>query len=76
MAKTKRSKKITKDMKISEVIEKYPETMEVFLNHGLHCFGCALANVESIEQGALSHEISKEEIGTMIDEANKLIESN
>jgi len=34
---------ITKDMTIQEVVESNPETIRVFLEHGLHCIGCAVA---------------------------------
>lgn len=30
---------ITKYMSITEVVDKYPETAEVFMNYGMHCFG-------------------------------------
>lgn len=46
---------ITKDTAIGEVVEKYPQTIEVFGAHGLHCIGCAIASFESVEQGAKSH---------------------
>lgn len=48
---------ITKDMSIGEVVEKYPETVPVFLQHGLGCLGCALARFENIQQGAVAHGI-------------------
>jgi hybrid cluster-associated redox disulfide protein len=48
---------ITKDMTIQEVVESNPETIRVFLEHGLHCIGCAVARFENIEQGALAHGI-------------------
>ena len=48
---------ITKEMSIGEVVEKYPQTVEVFLRHGLMCFGCAVARFENVEQGALAHGI-------------------
>ncbi|NPV58310.1 MAG: DUF1858 domain-containing protein [Actinobacteria bacterium] len=48
---------ITKDMTIQEVVEKNPETIRVFLEHGLHCIGCSVARFENIEQGALAHGI-------------------
>ena len=51
---------ITKDMKIGDVVEKYPKTIEVFLRHGLMCFGCAVARFENLEQGALAHGIDVE----------------
>lgn len=49
---------ITKDMTIGEVVQNYPQTIEVFLKHGLMCFGCAIARFENIEQGAAAHGIS------------------
>ena len=48
---------ITKDMSIMEVVQKYPNTVEVFMNSGMGCLGCAAAHFENIEQGALAHGI-------------------
>ena len=42
---------ITKDMSIMEVVQKYPDTVEVFMNSGMGCLGCAAAHFENIEQG-------------------------
>jgi len=63
-------KKITKQMKIEEVIKKHPETAEVFSKYGFHCVGCAAASFESIEQGAKTHGITPEEI---VEELNKVV---
>lgn len=49
---------ITKDMPIGEVVMRYPQTIEVFLRHGLMCIGCAVARFENIEQGARAHGIN------------------
>jgi hybrid cluster-associated redox disulfide protein len=51
---------ITKQMSIGEVVERFPQTVEVFLRHGLMCFGCALARFENVEQGAMAHGINVE----------------
>ncbi|HET91288.1 MAG TPA: DUF1858 domain-containing protein [Chloroflexi bacterium] len=48
---------ITRDMTIGHVVETYPQTVEVFLRHGLMCFGCAVARFENVEQGAMAHGI-------------------
>jgi hybrid cluster-associated redox disulfide protein len=48
---------IKKEMPIGEVVQKYPQTVEVFLKHGLMCFGCAIARFENVEQGAMAHGI-------------------
>ena len=49
---------ITKEMPIGEVVQNYPQTIEVFLRHGLMCFGCAIARFENVEQGAMAHGIN------------------
>lgn len=49
---------ITKDMPIGDVVTRYPQTIEVFLRHGLMCVGCAVARFENIEQGAMAHGIN------------------
>ena len=51
---------ITKDMPIGEIVQDYPDTVEVFLRHGLMCFGCAIARFENLEQGALAHGMDVE----------------
>lgn len=51
---------ISRDMTIAEVVNKYPQTVPVFLAHGLMCFGCAVARFENVEQGALAHGIDVE----------------
>lgn len=57
MAKKTKPKKeeITGDMSIGDVVGKWPETVEVFTKHGMHCVGCAIAAFESIEMGAKAH---------------------
>jgi hybrid cluster-associated redox disulfide protein len=48
---------ITAEMAIGDVIDKYPDTIHVFLRHGLGCVGCAVARFENIRQGAMAHGI-------------------
>jgi hybrid cluster-associated redox disulfide protein len=50
-------KMITKEMSIGTIVQNHPQTVRVFLNHGLMCVGCAAARFESLEQGALAHGI-------------------
>lgn len=49
---------ITAEMTIGEVLKKYPESLKVFLSHGLMCVGCAVARFENIRQGATAHGIN------------------
>ncbi|MGI6092578.1 MAG: DUF1858 domain-containing protein [Veillonellaceae bacterium] len=61
---------ITKDMSIIEVVQKYPQTAEVFRNHGMGCLGCAAARFENIEQGASAHGI---DVNALVDALNKVV---
>nr|WP_231034976.1 DUF1858 domain-containing protein [Pectinatus frisingensis] len=59
---------ITKDMSIMEVVQKYPETVDVFAMSGMGCIGCAAAHFENIEQGAMAHGIDIEKLMANLNE--------
>ena len=40
--------KITKDMGLLDIIQSYPETVEVFQRYGFGCLGCAAARFENL----------------------------
>ncbi len=63
---------ITKDNSIEEIVTKYPETMIVFMKHGLHCVGCHVSAFESIEQGAEAHGI---DVDALVADLNKVVSS-
>jgi len=65
------NEKITSDMSINDVVEKYPETIDIFMKYGLSCIGCPFAMMESIEQGAKSHGINIKEL---LKDLNKVID--
>lgn len=62
--------KITKDMSITEVVQKYPQTAEVFMKFGMGCLGCAAARFENIEQGATVHGI---DVNALVEALNKAL---
>ena len=66
---------IAKEMMISEVIEKYPSTIETLLMTGVHCIGCHVSYFETLEQGMKGHGMTNEEIDNVINEMNKIIEN-
>ncbi len=63
--------KITREMKIDEVLKKYPKTEEIFAKNDFHCVGCAAASFESIAQGAVAHGIDVEKL---VEDLNNAIE--
>jgi hybrid cluster-associated redox disulfide protein len=62
--------KITKEMGIMEIVQNYPETVEVFQKFGMGCIGCAAAHFENLEAGAKVHGI---DIDAMVDAMNEMI---
>ena len=65
--------KITKDMNIVEVVQRYPDTMMVFMYAGMGCFGCHAAQFENIEQGALVHGIDPDKL---VEALNEVVEAS
>jgi hybrid cluster-associated redox disulfide protein len=63
---------ILKENTIEEVVNNYPETMMVFMRHGLHCVGCHVSAFESIEEGAMAHGIN---VDALVADLNKVISS-
>lgn len=63
-------KKITKEMSIIEIVQNYPESIEVFARNGLGCIGCAAARFENLEAGAKVHGIDPDKL---VEEINAVI---
>lgn len=61
---------ITEEMLISEVVARWPETIEVFFDYGLGCAGCPSAAYETVEEGAAKHGFSSEEIQELVEKLN------
>lgn len=62
--------KITKEMGIMDIVQNYPETVEVFQKFGMGCIGCAAAHFENLEAGAKVHGI---DIDAMVNAMNELV---
>ena len=65
------SGKVTKEMSIIEIVQNYPQALEVFAKYGLGCIGCAAARFENLEAGAKVHGVDPEQ---MVAEINALID--
>ena len=74
MEEQKQKSYITKDMTIREIIELYPETMDVIMGYQLACVGCGIADFETIEGGAMGHGMTEEEVGMLVKDLNRVIE--
>ena len=67
--------KVSKDMTMGEILQKFPATAEVMQNYGLHCVGCHINVYETLGQGVLGHGGTEEDVKNMIKEMNEFIKN-
>lgn len=60
---------ITKDMVISEVIQKKPRSLQVLMSIGLGCIGCPSSLMETVEQAAMVHGLDPDMLIEKLNEA-------
>lgn len=66
------TKKISQKMTFAELLNEIPESAEVLMEAGMHCFGCSMSQMETIEQGALAHGLTKKQINEMMKKIERL----
>jgi hybrid cluster-associated redox disulfide protein len=64
--------KITKKTTIGEIVRKKPEAVELLLEAGMHCIGCPMSQMETIEEGCLAHGLTKKQIDNLIKKINEI----
>jgi hybrid cluster-associated redox disulfide protein len=65
--------KITEDMTIKEVIDKYPETAMVFMKYNVGCIGCLAASFEKVKDIATVHGI---DIKALVKDLNQALKKS
>ena len=63
--------KITADTLIMECLQINPNAAEILMEAGMHCFGCAMAHGETIEQAVAVHG---EDLDTLLAKLNEGLE--
>jgi len=53
---------ISRDMIITDIITRHPETLTVFKNYHLDCYECQIADLETLEHGAGVHKVSIDDL--------------
>ena len=61
---------ITKDMSMADVLKANPQAGEVMMKYGLHCVGCPMTLMETLEHGAKGHGLSDKDLEKMLKEIN------
>ncbi len=65
---------VTKEMAMGEIVAKYPQAVQIVQSVGLHCAGCMVSYIETLEQGCLGHGMSEDEIDDLVKRINQSIQ--
>lgn len=60
---------VTKEMTIADVLKQKPQTAPVFQAIGMHCLGCAIASMETVEEAAQVHGVDLDDLMSKLNEA-------
>ena len=66
--------KLNKEMTFADILNACPNCGEILLKYGLHCIGCHLSTMESLQDGCKAHGIADEDVNKMVKELNKKLE--
>jgi hybrid cluster-associated redox disulfide protein len=70
------NKKISKTDNLLEILQKFPNVVEVLLDYGMHCLGCPAMASDTLEVGAKVHGIEDNVIDEMVERMNEVVEHN
>lgn len=67
----KSSAKILPSTNLDKILEINPNAGEILFDSGMHCLGCGMSQMETLEQGCLAHGMSKKQIKELVERLNK-----
>lgn len=62
---------IEKNINLVELMEKYPEKVDILLEAGMHCLGCMASHFESLEEACMVHGIDIDDLLTKLNADEK-----
>ena len=60
-----------KDLTVDEIMTRWPQTIRVFIDRRMHCLGCPVGGLHSLEEAARAHGILLAELMAEIAAATK-----
>ena len=66
----KKKVEVTKTTQIGEVLRINPNVKEVLMGFGLHCFGCPMSQMETLEEAAAVHGV---DVDLMMEKINEFL---
>ena len=61
---------VTKVMQIGEILRLNPNVKDVLMGFGLHCFGCPMSQMETLEEAAAVHGV---DVDLMVEKINEFL---
>ena len=61
---------VTRETLIGEVVNEYPEAIDVLFSIGMHCLGCPASQMESLEDACMVHGL---DVAPVVDAINAKI---
>ena len=65
--------KITKEMTIKDVITTNENLADILMEYGMHCLGCPMHTLETLQQACDGHGLDSDEV---VGALNKYLEEN
>jgi hybrid cluster-associated redox disulfide protein len=62
---------ITPDLTTKEILTEWPETIPVFLAHGMSCVGCLMSTFDTLEEALIVHRL---QVVDVVRELNQCLE--
>lgn len=64
--------KVTKDTTIGDIVDNIKGSAEVLSQYGMHCFGCPMSRMESLEDAVAVHGV---DVAEVLEKLNNIEES-
>lgn len=64
----KRKIEINKQMQIMEILSLNPNVKEILLGFGLHCLGCPMSQMETLEEACSVHDVDPDAVVDKLNE--------
>ncbi len=62
-------------MSIADLVDVHPDVGDILALYGLHCIGCAFSGSDTLEDGALLHGLTDDDIDNILIDINDLLEN-
>lgn len=63
---------VNKETRIGEIVQKYPESIDILMAAGMHCLGCAASQMESLEDACMVHGIDSQLLEDALNQVIKM----